>query len=202
MQLLGTDEQAIAGAVSTGTHGSGKHSLSHYVDEMRLATYDPTTGEPVIRTISDERALRAARCAVGCMGIIVSVGIRCRQQYCVEEHFGAYQDLADVLDAESRYPLQQFFLLPHSWQYLAQHRREVDRPRSFLATIYRLYWLFGIDVAMHLIMILLTRLRIGNLITGYYKHVASKVVIRGWKVVDVSHAEPGGHDGAVEFEQE
>src|SRR5579871_5498889 len=34
-------EQTIAGAVATGTHGSGKHSLSHYVEAVRLAAYDP-----------------------------------------------------------------------------------------------------------------------------------------------------------------
>ncbi len=42
-------EQAIAGAISTGTHGSGKNSLSHYIDEVRVATYDAATGEPANR---------------------------------------------------------------------------------------------------------------------------------------------------------
>jgi FAD/FMN-containing dehydrogenase len=67
-------EQTIAGAISTGTHGSGKHSLSHYMDEIRIATYDPTTGEPVIRVISNGPELQAARCSLGALGVIVSVG--------------------------------------------------------------------------------------------------------------------------------
>ena len=41
-------EQTIAGAAATGTHGSGKHSLSHYIDEARIAGHDPITGEPII----------------------------------------------------------------------------------------------------------------------------------------------------------
>lgn len=62
-------EQAIAGAISTGTHGSGKHSLSHYVAEIRVATYDAATGEPVIRTINAGSELRAARCSLGCLRV-------------------------------------------------------------------------------------------------------------------------------------
>ncbi|HUQ71506.1 MAG TPA: FAD-binding protein, partial [Planctomycetaceae bacterium] len=71
-------EQSIAGAISTGTHGSGKHSLSHYISEVRVATYDATTGEPVIRTISDGPELRAARCSLGGLGVILTVGFWCR----------------------------------------------------------------------------------------------------------------------------
>ena len=35
-------EQSIAGAIATGTHGSGKHSLSHYVQSLRIASFDAT----------------------------------------------------------------------------------------------------------------------------------------------------------------
>ena len=38
-------EQTIAGAISTGTHGSGRPSLSHYMDEIRVAAYDADTGK-------------------------------------------------------------------------------------------------------------------------------------------------------------
>jgi FAD/FMN-containing dehydrogenase len=37
-------EQTIAGAAATGTHGSGRSSLSHYLAAVRLACYDATTG--------------------------------------------------------------------------------------------------------------------------------------------------------------
>ncbi|MEZ6134963.1 MAG: hypothetical protein R3C53_08650 [Pirellulaceae bacterium] len=57
-------EQTIAGAISTGTHGSGRHSLSHYVIGVRVARYDPQTGDAVIVDITDGDELRAARCSL------------------------------------------------------------------------------------------------------------------------------------------
>src|SRR5262245_11214642 len=36
--------QTVAGAISTGTHGSGRQSLSHFVLAVRLAAYDPASG--------------------------------------------------------------------------------------------------------------------------------------------------------------
>ena len=34
------DQQTIAGATATGTHGSGKHSLSHYIESLQLACFN------------------------------------------------------------------------------------------------------------------------------------------------------------------
>src|SRR3954447_3021094 len=132
------NEQTIAGAISTGTHGSGRPSMSNFIDEIRLATFD-ASGVPVIRTISGGDELRAARCSLGSMGVIVSVGFWPRPAYRVEEHFRQYEDLGGVLAKENEYPLQQFFLVPWWWKYLAQHRRETAAPRSVWATLYRLY---------------------------------------------------------------
>ena len=56
-------EQTIAGAISTATHGSGNPSMSHFVDEVRVATYDPATGEPMIRTINEGRRTSGRRAA-------------------------------------------------------------------------------------------------------------------------------------------
>jgi FAD/FMN-containing dehydrogenase len=80
-------EQTIAGAISTGTHGSGRHSMSHYVEEVRLARYDDSTGQAFIEEINAGESLQAARCSLGSLGIILSVKLRCRAQYNVQEHF-------------------------------------------------------------------------------------------------------------------
>lgn len=80
-------EQSLAGAISTATHGSGRHSLSHYVQSVRLAGYDPVTGEPVMRVIDQGAELQAARCSLGSLGIIAAVRMPIRRQYNVEEHF-------------------------------------------------------------------------------------------------------------------
>jgi L-gulono-1,4-lactone dehydrogenase len=180
-------EQTIAGAISTGTHGSGKHSMAHYIDEVRLVTYDKHTGQPVVKSVTGGDELRAARCALGCLGVIVSVSFRALPQYMVEEHFRGYSELDDVLAAEQPYPLQQFFLMPWSWTYLAQHRREVQLPRSRLATLYRAYWFLTMDVGLHVSTLFLVRLLRNRAAVKFcLRSVLPKFVIRSWKVVDES----------------
>ena len=180
-------EQAIAGAISTGTHGSGKSSLSHYIDEVRIAPYDAETGEPVIRTISDGPELRAARCSLGCLGVIASVGLWARPQYRVEEHFRRHTTLDSVLAAESEHPLQQFYLIPWLWHFYGQHRREVAAPRSWLAPLYRLYFFLTFDLGMHLVLLLLTRwLRTKRGVKFFFRRLMPWTVVRGWKVTDKS----------------
>jgi FAD/FMN-containing dehydrogenase len=179
-------EQTIAGASATGTHGSGRHSLSHYLDEVQIATYD-AAGQPLIRTISGRDELRAARCSLGCLGIVASVAFRCRPQYRIEEHFREYDCLDDVLAAEAEYPLTQFYLVPWRWKWMAQHRRETTAPRSWLAPLYRLYWFLWIDVSLHLIILLLVRwLRMGLLVKAFYRWIVPLAIVRPWRVVDRS----------------
>lgn len=182
------NEQAIAGAISTATHGSGRNSLSHYVEAIRVARYDAATGAAVIDVLDSGDDIRAARCSLGCMGIIVSVTMRCREQYMIEEHLRDHATLESVLAAEAEYPLQQFFFNPWSWTYLAQHRREVAGPRSSLAGLYRLYWFLTIDLGLHLLILAPLRLRLYRILRFLLRHVVPRSVIRGWKVTDDSAA--------------
>jgi L-gulono-1,4-lactone dehydrogenase len=178
-------EQAIAGAISTGTHGSGRHSLSHYMDEVRVAIYDPVTGEPIIRTINEGPELRAARCSLGSMGVILSVGFWARPLYHIEECIARHATLEHVLQAEDRSPLQQFYLVPWAWNYLGQHRREVDAPRSSLAWLYGMYCFLTFDIGMHLAILFMERLlRSRRVIQTFFRHILPWTVIRGWKTVD------------------
>jgi L-gulono-1,4-lactone dehydrogenase len=179
-------EQTIAGAAATGTHGSGRHSISHYLQGVRLATYDPKTGEPTIRSIDEGDELRAARCSLGSLGLVTSVKLPIRPCYLVEEHFRRYAHLADVLAAEESYDLQQFYLIPWRWDYFAQHRREVPGPRSLLAPLYRLYWSVGMDVLFHLVVCALARRLPASWTRIFCRHVASGLIPRGWKVADRS----------------
>ena len=82
-------EQSMAGSISTGTHGSGRHSLSHYVISVRVARYD-ANGTPIIEEITEGDELRAARCSLGCLGVILSVRMKCRAAYRVKEVFQEY----------------------------------------------------------------------------------------------------------------
>ena len=180
-------EQTIAGAISTGTHGSGRHSMSHYVVGVRLARYDASTGRAFIEELSAGEQLQAARCSLGSLGIILSVKLRCRAQYNVQEHFTESRRLSDVLDAETPFPLQQFYLIPWHWSYFSQHRREDDRPRSRLAKLYRLYWLGVMDYGMHLLLLSLKRvLRSRRLIRLAFRRIIPAFLIRNWKVTDRS----------------
>jgi L-gulono-1,4-lactone dehydrogenase len=180
------DEQSIAGAAATGTHGSGRNSLSHYLQSVRLACYDPHTSEPTVREISSGPELRAVRCSLGSLGIVTSVRIPIRRQYQIEEHFRRYDRLEQVLEQEANYDLQQFFLVPWRWDFFAQHRREVDRPRSLSAPLYRLYWSVGMDVGLHIAVRLLARWLPGVCTKVFFRRLLPWLVPRGWKVVDRS----------------
>lgn len=178
------NEQSIAGAISTGTHGSGRPSMSSFIDEVRVAVYD-ASGTPVIRTIRGGEELRAARCSLGTMGVIVSVGFWPRAAYRVEEHFRQYEDLDGVLAKEGEYPLQQFFLMPWWWKYLAQHRRETAEPRSWWASVYRLYVFLQLDIGLHLLVRFVVRLlRSASAVRFAYQHVTPWMVIKNWRIVD------------------
>lgn len=72
MPILGSvSEQSIAGAISTGTHGSslGHGNLASLVRSMRLVT---GTGDVLALGPGDER-LEAARVAIGVLGVITEV---------------------------------------------------------------------------------------------------------------------------------
>ncbi len=179
--------QTIAGVISTGTHGSGRHSVSHYVVSVRLARYDATSGKAVIEEVSEGASLEAARCSLGSLGIILSVRMRCREQYMVEEHFREYPLLSDVLQAQDSYPLQQFYLIPWRWSYFAQHRREADAARSWHASLYRAYWLVVMDYGLHLLILFMVRWAgIRSLARLTFRKVLSVFVVRNWRVVDRS----------------
>jgi len=64
---------------------------------------------------------------------------------------------ARAVSAEESFPLQQFFFTPWLWAFFAQHRREVDAPRSRLAWLYQGYFFSEFDVAFHLIVLAMTR---------------------------------------------
>ncbi|MBS0202213.1 MAG: FAD-binding protein [Planctomycetes bacterium] len=180
-------EQTIAGAISTGTHGSGRNSLSHYVRAVRVARYDPASGIAMIETIESGTALQAARCSLGCLGIILSVDMQVRYTYAVEEHFREYDSVEPVLQAEAEYPLQQFYLSPWRWKFLVQHRREVSKRRSRLAWLYRIHWFLSVDLGLHLLILTTLRLRRSNRVIRFlFRRVIPHTVPRNLKVTDDS----------------
>jgi L-gulonolactone oxidase len=129
MENLGdVNVQALAGAVSTGTHGAGLElgNISSQVEAVQLVAGDGTVHE-----LSGGDELRAARVAIGALGVITEVTLRCVPVYAlrgVDE--GA--PLADVLDrldelaAATRH--FEFFVFPHSDIALTRTNTVVEGP--------------------------------------------------------------------------
>lgn len=183
-------EQTVAGAIATGTHGSGRHSLSHYVIRVRVARYDRYHGRAVIEEVSAGDELRAARCSLGCTGVILSVTMQCRPMYSVEEHFQQYENLADVLSAEAAYPLQQFYLVPWRWDCFAQHRRETKAPASKSLVIYHWYRFLVFDIAMHLLILFVVRIaKIHSAVRAAFRWIVPRCVICNWRVAGPSNTQ-------------
>lgn len=147
-------EQTISGATATGTHGSGKSSISHYIAGMRVAAYDPKTGKAAIREITGGDELKAARCGLGRMGVVLSMDLETVPKYHVSETVRQKSDLEDVLQSYEQFPLSQFTLFPHSWKYLAWERKsepatELSLVQKAKAKALHLFNTVAVDVLYH-----------------------------------------------------
>lgn len=91
------DTQSIAGAISTGTHGTGLSlkSLSSMVDALRIVD---ATGS--VRTIDDsnQHQMRAARVSLGLLGIVTQVKMKVTKAYHLHEWVGLmpYEAAAEI----------------------------------------------------------------------------------------------------------
>jgi L-gulono-1,4-lactone dehydrogenase len=145
--------QTVAGAVATGTHGSGRESLSHFVAGLRIAAYD-ASGTPAIFDYDSGDELKAARCALGCMGVFLSLDMRTVPRYQVEETVRRHDTLEQVLARIPDHPLTQFILVPYRWDYVAWERR-VDQQRALAtsellkARAFRVSNTVNVDVVFH-----------------------------------------------------
>ncbi|QGN45796.1 D-arabinono-1,4-lactone oxidase [Micromonospora sp. WMMD558] len=90
------DAQTVAGAISTGTHGTGAGygCLSTFVESLTLVT---GTGE-VLHCSADEQpdVFAAARVSLGALGVLVDVTLRCVDAFVLLAHERP-APLADVL---------------------------------------------------------------------------------------------------------
>jgi hypothetical protein len=153
--------QTISGAISTGTHGSGSPSLSHFVSAIRIAAYDSGSGEPKIYEYRGGDELEAARCAVGCAGVILSVDLPTVPNYKVRESLRHLRRLEEALSCVDACPLTQFALIPYRWDYLVFERTAVadralslsERARALFFRVYHWAWMdwiahFGVKLAL------------------------------------------------------
>lgn len=182
--------QTIAGAISTGTHGSGRHSLSHYIKGVRIAMFDPETGQAVVRTYDRGPELAATRCGLGSIGVLISVQFYCIPQFNVAERVEIVDTVTDAIKLEDKFPIQQFYLVPHLNRFYVSTRREArswDGVPGWKAVLYRAYWLFGVDIGYHLFILLMGRFyRSRWLIRWFYRKIFPTVILKTPTVVDRS----------------
>jgi L-gulonolactone oxidase len=149
--------QTIAGAVSTATHGSGRQSFSHFVTKVRLAAYDPVTAEPAIFEYATGDEFRAARCGLGCMGLLLSVDLETVPKYQVVEVIRSGCNIGEILDSYKDWPLTQFVLFPYSWQWLSYQRKPSEASgapsHSLRRYFFRVYNRLMMDIFFHVAVI-------------------------------------------------
>ena len=80
INLPDIDRQTVAGAIATGTHGTGVtlQALSSFITSLRLIT---PNGNVMDIDSSDEDLLHAARVNVGALGIVTQVTMQNRESY-------------------------------------------------------------------------------------------------------------------------
>jgi FAD-linked oxidoreductase len=122
------DEQSIAGAISTATHGTGitLANLSAQVRALRLVT---AAGE--IRELDAGDDLLAARVAIGALGIVTEVTLQTVPAFTLRG-VDAPVPLAEILDGldarVSGHRHFEFFVFPHADGALTRTNDAVDEP--------------------------------------------------------------------------
>jgi len=136
MENLGDiDRQTIAGAISTGTHGTGAtlRNISAQVEAVELVTADGKVRE---LDSAGSNLLRAARVGIGALGAISAVTLRCVPAFVLEridspqpreEVFATFEERAKANDHF------ELFTFPYADSALVLERNRVDgapRPRG------------------------------------------------------------------------
>ena len=183
-------KQSMAGAIATATHGAGRASISHYISSICVAAYD-REGKACIYEWSEGDELRAARCGLGCSGIVLSVRIRVEPDYLVEENTLWFERIEQVVSQERDYPRQQFYLVPWKWGWYAQLRRPLARRAGdgpgVAAHLHRALRRIGADMALNgAVRLLCGPLGSPSGIRWFYRRVFPLVAQSGMHVIDHS----------------
>jgi len=108
------DAVTVGGALSTGTHGTGRdaHLLSGYVVAMRVVLADGT-----VRTVSDAAELEAFRLGLGVLGVTSTVTFQAEPAYEVQVHGAPVRDAVWLRRWESwlrEHEFLRILWLPHT----------------------------------------------------------------------------------------
>lgn len=132
MENLGDiDRQTIAGAISTGTHGTGAklRNISSQVEAIELVLAGGGVRE--LSAAAEPELLRAARVGIGALGAISAVTLRCVPAFTLhrvdtsrplDEVLDAFAERADANDH------YEFFTFPYAESALVLERNRTDAP--------------------------------------------------------------------------
>jgi L-gulono-1,4-lactone dehydrogenase len=125
------DEQSVAGATQTATHGTGLRyrNLSAQIVGLRLVTAD---GSVLACTESDNAdVLDAARVGLGALGLVSTVTLQCVPAFrlhAVEEPVPVEDVLADLDELVSANDHYEFYWVPHTRWALTKRNQRTDEP--------------------------------------------------------------------------
>ena len=124
------DVQSIAGAISTGTHGSGATlgSVATQVVGMRLVT---ASGDVIDCSETEHRDIfKAAQVSMGMLGIITQVTLQCMPAYTLDYHWykQSLQDVIHNLDKLKQHRHFEFYWLPHTETTLVKTMNITNQP--------------------------------------------------------------------------
>jgi L-gulono-1,4-lactone dehydrogenase len=141
MENLGDiDSQTIAGAISTGTHGTGARlrNISAQVEGMELALADGSVRH--LSAATNPELLRAARVGIGALGAIAAVTLRCVPAFTLDrvDQARPREQVLDSFQAEAEaHDHFELFTFPYSDRALVLERNRTDapaRPRGRVGT--------------------------------------------------------------------
>jgi L-gulonolactone oxidase len=135
------DVQSLAGAIATGTHGTGARlpNLSAQIEGVELVLADGSE-----RELTGGDLLRAARVSLGALGVVVAVTLRCVPSFKLRgvDQPERLDEVLASLDERARADHFEFFTFPHSPLALTRTnaRTEADlkgpgRPRAWFEDI-------------------------------------------------------------------
>ena len=126
------DTQTISGAISTGTHGTGADlpNISAQVVAIDLLTAD---GELQRLTADTPKKLRAARIAVGSLGVITAVTLKTVPAFNlhrIDSPMPLDEVLADFHELAAANTHFEFFIFPYTRKALTIRRNRTSRPAA------------------------------------------------------------------------
>lgn len=134
MENLGDiDRQSVAGAIATGTHGTGAAlaNISSQIRAIEMVTGDGSIVE--LTADSDPDGLRAARISLGALGIVTAVTLQCVPAY-VLHGVDTTEPLEEVLatldERNAGHRHFEMYAFPYAQRVLTRTNDIVDAPAA------------------------------------------------------------------------